>query len=119
MAECDSEQAAAAVLGYNEASWDNLDGQERLPIPARMPWGNLIFVQKKAVKLLGYTRITWDVRQTASTQPDSYYKRWVSLTACGECKIACMLCYLAVYCCPDSVFLLLETKLFLLIKIVV
>ena len=90
VAECDSEQAAAKVLGYDEVSWDNWSGQERLPVPARLPWGNLIFVQKKAAKMLGYKQATWNMRQSASTQPDSFNKHWSELTACGEYEIVCI-----------------------------
>ena len=97
VAECDnSEQAAAKVLGYDQASWDDESGGARTPLQARLPWAQLSFVQKKSAKLLGYTQITWDVREATETQPESFYKQWSELTPCGECKIVCMFRFLAL-----------------------
>ena len=89
MAECDSEQAAAAALGYDEASWDDESGKARTPLAARLPWTELPLVLKRAAKLLGYTQVTWGSRDTVATQPASFYKQWTELTTCGECKVAC------------------------------
>lgn len=92
MAECDSEQAAAKVLGYDEVSWDNLSGEVRTPLQARLPWAQLIFVQRKAAKLLGYSKGTW----STGTQTESSNKQWSELTKCGECKIVCIFHFLAL-----------------------
>ena len=90
--ECDSEQAAAKVLGYDEASWENLSGEVRTPLQARLPWAQLIFVQKKAAKLLGYNKGTW----STGAQTESSKKQWSELTTCGECKIVCIFRFLAL-----------------------
>ena len=81
---CQSEQAAAAVLGYRQVSWDNESGQERQPWQSRMIWASMTSVQRRAVVLLGFTQDTWDGRSEPSLRPASYSKKWSELTACGE-----------------------------------
>ena len=82
---CNSEQAAATVLGYDEVSWDNESGRERQPWQSKMIWASMTMPQRRAVMLLGFTQATWDGRADASVRPASYSKKWSELTTtCGE-----------------------------------
>ena len=81
--ECDGEKAAAEVLGFNQVTWDDESGTERLPLPARLPWISLTFIEKKAVKLLGFKKNTWDYK-SSSTLPAAFYKTWAELDECRE-----------------------------------
>ena len=83
---CNSEQAAAAVLGFSQAAWDNLSGQERQPWSASKSWLELSVNEKIAAVLLGYTQRSWDNDSGSEPQPASAVKRWTELTACGPAE---------------------------------
>ena len=86
---CNSEQAAAHVLGYTPSTWDNLSGLEQQPWSSIKSWAALTANEKAAVEVLGYTQVTWDNRGGSRSQPASFYKHWQELTACsdGECVL--------------------------------
>ena len=60
LSACDSEQAAAAVLGYSQVTWDNESGMERVPASAAKSWSALSDNEKEAAAVLGYSQVTWD-----------------------------------------------------------
>ena len=80
---CNSEQAAAVVLGFTQVSWDDLSGQEPQPWSMRKSWVELSGNEKSAAVLLGYTQTTWDNDSDLEPQPASAVKNWTDLTACG------------------------------------
>ena len=57
---CLSERAAAQALGYTQASWDNLSGNEAEPASADKLWSALSKKEKEAVLVLGYSQLAWD-----------------------------------------------------------
>ena len=81
---CNSEQAAAGVLGYTQVSWDNLSGEEKQPVSSDKYWTGLTQHQQAAAIVLGYTKTTWDNMSGSEPQPTSAYKGWSELTSCGE-----------------------------------
>ena len=81
---CDSEQAALRVLGYTQATWDNLSGREQQPWSAIKSWYALTANEKVAADVLGYNQPMWDNRSGSERQPFSFYKYWDELTACGD-----------------------------------
>ena len=83
MTACNSEQAAAVVLGYNQVSWDNESGREKQPWAYEKPWIALREDEKAAAALLGYTETIWDNKSGLEAQPASGDKKWAELTACG------------------------------------
>ena len=84
MTGCNSEQAAAGVLGFTQVSWDNLSGQEKQPISSDKDWAALTQHEQAAAIALGYTKTTWDNMSGSETQPTSTGKAWSELTSCGE-----------------------------------
>ena len=82
MAACDSERAGAVVLGYTEASWENLSGQERQPWSYGKPWIRLTDIERIGAALLGFTEKSWDNKSGLEPQPISYSKSWSELTVC-------------------------------------
>ena len=85
---CNSEQAAYETLGYTQASWDNLSGEELLPWSSIKPWTTLTANEKAAAAFLGYNAINWDDLSDAEPQPASFYKHWDELTTCDDGKNA-------------------------------
>ena len=79
--ECNSEQAAATILGFTQASWDNESGNEEQPSSADKGWDELTEREKAAALVLGYTRRMWE---SGTTQPASMEKDWAELTSCGD-----------------------------------
>ena len=80
--DCDSEQAAAKVLGFTRVSWDNESGNEPQPITFRKSWALMKHRERQAAKLLGYTKLSWDNDSGEEEQPPSSRKYWKSLTSC-------------------------------------
>ena len=80
---CDSEQAAARVLGYTQVSWDNASGKEKQPSSAKKHWAKLSHIERVAAVVLGYTGSMWD-KGGKKYQPVSASKYWAGLTSCGE-----------------------------------
>ena len=72
------------VLGYTQATLDNLSGRERQPASATKSWSELTANEKEAAELLGWKNITWDDDSGMELPPMSSYKYWDQLTACGE-----------------------------------
>ena len=81
---CVGEQAAAAVLGYTQATWDDDSGQSRTPWPARKPWLAMSSTERSAAVLLGYTAATWDNVSGSEPQPAAADKTWAELTPCED-----------------------------------
>ena len=79
---CGSEQDAAQVLGYTQASWDNLSGREQQPWTSIKSWFSLTANEKAAAEVLGYNETTWDDKSGSQAQPASALKIWDELTAC-------------------------------------
>ena len=79
---CNSEQAAAVVLGFTQVSWDNLSGQ--LPTDFFLFWAEMTENQKAAAGLLGYTQTTWDNDSGSEPRPASAFKSWSELTVCND-----------------------------------
>ena len=59
-------QAAAAVLGYDQNSWDN-DGS---PPACDMEWAQLSPEQQAAATTLGYTPASWDAESDSDSDSD-------------------------------------------------
>ena len=47
-------------MGYTEASWDNLSGNEAQPASAAKDWAELSSKEKEAASVLGYSQLSWD-----------------------------------------------------------
>ena len=88
---CNSEQAAAGVLGYTQVSWDDLSGEEKQPVSSDKYWTGLTQHQQAAAIVLGYTKTTWDNMSGSEPQPASADKGWSGLTSCGK---TCLSLYL-------------------------
>ena len=84
MSACDSEQDAAAALGYTQVTWDNLSGREQKPWSFIKSWAALGATEKAAAVLLGYTQTSWDDELGTVPRPASAFKRWSELTKCGD-----------------------------------
>ena len=81
-----SEQLAAQVLGYTQASWDNLSGKEQQPWSSIQFWASLTKHEKSAAALLGYTQTNWDNELGTQPRPASAFKSWSEMTECGDGK---------------------------------
>ena len=69
--DCLTERAAAQVLGYDQASWDD-------PSSSTKQWGSLSSEEKEAATVLGYTEKSWNGPASG--------KEWSKLAiTCGEC----------------------------------
>ena len=97
---CNSEQAAARVLGFTQVSWDNLSGQEKQPISFDKNWMALTQHEQAAAIALGYTKTTWDNMSGSEAQPASVDKAWSELTSCGA---ICSVCAFVWYSGTSSV----------------
>ena len=84
IAGCVSEQAAAALLGYTQISWDDVSGKEIRPASAKKYWSKLAKYEKQAAMALGYTQKLWDNASGKETQPPADSKYWHELTDCGK-----------------------------------
>ena len=83
-AGCVDEQAAAAVLGYTQVTWDNESGNENPPASSNKYWAELNDQEKQAVMDMGYTAKSWDNDSGSEPQPASADKYWNQLRVCGE-----------------------------------
>ena len=92
MPGCQSEQAAARVLGYTPVSWDNLSGGETQPWSSIKSWAALTEEEKAAAAVLGYIRPTWDNRGRFKPKPVSAMKMWSKLRSCANGEITVRLC---------------------------
>ena len=83
---CNSEQAGAVVLGYTQASWDNLSGKERQPWSADKHWFELSDGEHAAAALFGYTEKTWESMSDGKhvVSSDQADKEWSQLTTCPK-----------------------------------
>ena len=81
-----SEQVAAEVLGYTQASWENLSGNEPQPASLLKSWSELTHSERVAAVLLGYTRKIWDNESGSEPQPASAYKSWAELRSTTTTK---------------------------------
>ena len=77
------EQAAARVLGFTQASWDNASGLEKQPPSTLKKWDQLTFQQRAAAAVLGYSELIWN-RVDEIELPAAMAKRWVELISHGE-----------------------------------
>ena len=78
---CNSELAAAKVLGYTQVSWD---GKEAPKPPAHnTTFYALTHEERMAVVVLGYTGKAWDNDSGKEQQPASKDKFWADLTTCS------------------------------------
>ena len=62
-----SQQQAAALLGYTQASWDNASGDETQPASASKKWADLNTTERLAATVLGYTEQTWSTISESKT----------------------------------------------------
>ena len=74
------------MLGYTQASWDNLSSKEQQPWAAIKYWASLTANEKAAAIVLGYTQVSWDNDSESEPQPASAFKSWALLTACPDGK---------------------------------
>ena len=81
---CIHERSAAAALGYNQVSWDNLSGKEEQPASEYKYWAELNDAEKAAAKVLGYNEKIWDNKSGSEPQPPSAAKGWAQLTTCDD-----------------------------------
>merc|ERR1711937_1054852 len=65
---------AAAMLGYTEASWDNVNLAQ--PESSRKQWVKLTATEKAAYMVLGYTEQTWSTISQSKT-------KWSSVVSTG------------------------------------
>ena len=79
-----SEQAAAALLGYTQTSWDDVSGKEIQPASSKKYWAKLAKHEQLAAMALGYTRKSWDNVSGRETQPPADSKYWHELKDCGK-----------------------------------
>ena len=86
MTDCVSEQAAVILLGYTEASWDNLLGREQQPWSSIKYWSSLTPNEKAAAEVLGYTETAWDNGSGLVPQPAAGNKKWAELVSCTNGK---------------------------------
>ena len=103
---CDSEQAAAVVLGFSQVTWDNLSGEEEQPWSSSKAWYELSTNQKAAALLLGYRQTTWDNESGSEPQPASAAKSWAELTTCVESKSKTSMPHPYIVLCALLLFLL-------------
>ena len=89
---CQSEQAAARVLGYTPVSWDNLSGGETQPWSTIKSWAALTENEKAAAAVLGYIRPTWDNRGRFKPKPVAAMKTWSELSSCADGEITVRQC---------------------------
>ena len=97
---CESQQVAARALGYTDASWDNLSGDELQPWSSIKSWVHLTESEKAAAVVLGYTAVTWDNVSGAEAQPASSDKEWSGLISCAGGKIPICRPVVVVCSCP-------------------
>ena len=89
-AACNGEQAAYTTLGYTEASWNNLSGEQLRPWSTIKSWAHLSAKEEEAAAVLGYDAITWDNESGNEPQPASFFKHWDELTTCDDGENACI-----------------------------
>lgn len=77
------EQAAARVLGFTRASWDNVSGMEKQPLSTLKEWVHLTTRERVAANVLGYSEYTWN-QVDQQEQPLWMTKRWDELISLGE-----------------------------------
>ena len=82
--EHNSEQVAAEVLGYTQASWNNLSGKEPQPSSSNKYWSKLRHSERVAAVVLGYTGKVWDNESGSEPQPASADKLWNELSPCAD-----------------------------------
>ena len=75
------------MLGYTQASWDNLSGREQQPWSFIKRWSSLTANEKEAVAIMGYNETTWDDHSGSEPQPASYSKDWAELTSCRDGEV--------------------------------
>ena len=78
------------MLGYTQASWDNLSGQEQQPWSSIKSWASFTDNEKAAAVVLGYSQTTWDNESGSEPQPSSFDKSWAELTACSDGEDNCI-----------------------------
>ena len=99
---CESEQAAARVLGHTPVSWDDLSGAETQPWSSIKSWAVLTDEERAAAAVLGYSTTTWDNDSGTEPQPISMEKNWSELSSCADgekfvlrrrlCDLALLMC---------------------------
>ena len=70
------------MLGFTQASWDNLSGEEPQPESMIKMWEELTGNEKAAAMVLGYTELTWDDESGYETQPEK--RTWAEMSKCGN-----------------------------------
>ena len=83
IAACNSEQEAIRVLGYTQASWDNLSRKEQQPWSSIKHWSSLTADEKAAARVFGFTNVTWDNESGSERQPSAFLKDFAELTFCS------------------------------------
>ena len=72
------------MLGYTQASWDNLSGKEQQPWSTIKYWASLTSIEKAAAALLGYTETNWDNDSGSEPRPSAAFRSWSELGACND-----------------------------------
>ena len=65
-------QQAALLLGYTQASWDNLSGKHKQPESSTKKWAQLTTSEKAAYTVLGYTETNWSKISESKTKWESF-----------------------------------------------
>ena len=94
---CDSEQAAAKMLGFTKTSWDDVSGKEKQPSSEDKAWYQLTHSERMAAVRLGYREKSWDNESGKQKKPYSDSKHWSELTTCGEEHIYIYISYIYIY----------------------
>ena len=83
---CNSERAAAKLLGHSQDSWDRSVAKK--PESKDKHWDDLTADEKSGAVALGFIKLTWDNKSGKEQQPASESKHWAELTTCDEstCK---------------------------------
>lgn len=73
------------VLGYTQASWDDLTGKVTQPFSSIKYWASLTANEKAAAGVMGYNQVNWD----NSTHCPKYHTpkfcpRWAQLKSCPD-----------------------------------
>merc|ERR1712134_198906 len=63
---------AAALLGFTQASWDNMSGKHKQPESSTKTWAQLTTSEKAAYTVLGYTETNWSKISQSKTKWESF-----------------------------------------------
>lgn len=82
---CISEQLAMQVLGYTEASWDDLTGKVTQPFSSIKYWASLTADEKAAAGVMGYNQVNWNNGTSCPNHgTPKFCPSWAQLKSCPD-----------------------------------